>query len=826
MLILEFLSQPIWQQLGLTLVHFLWQGLVVAVLIGAFVKAFRLNHGITRYAVYLLAFVVMIACPIVTFTTIDIPTSPDTEFAKEAESTQVVGSISYTALPAGDILPEADISSHVTPRPAATDSIPLSERISDWLHISMPWVLLIWMVGVVILSVRLLMGFIGVYRWRHHLESLPERLAQRIASLSEGLGMRGFSRVFISPSVLQAMAVGYLRPMVLLPAAMITQMQPEMLEAVIAHELAHIRRFDLWVNLAQRVTETLLFYHPAVWWLSDCLRNERELCCDELAIKATGERATYASALESVSRTRLITKQPILATGLGQDNKPTLSRVRHILGLATAHRNCPFWLAGLITVLFLVALTIPTALVLSARADEKHGLKTEGKDRCYFTGHFELEKDIPIKLELKPQGKRMLVSADSIRFDRDGSGIKTFLKAYVRRGLVFDWRTKLKLFGDRLQLIDIREREIVNKSSALVSGNPIYKEMNIEFQPLSVSDVKAMRRFEISLELIGSVKDSLRREIDNIVETELIRGRVTDWRGEPIVDAIVTVVEHKPGSKSKSTRIPSTTTNEQGYYEFGAVNWPYRLRVDHMQELPSGTEYYEMLNLKKILHGPTKADFQFNEPEKGDASLECRVTNGHGRPLTKFKVNVSLDVDWKQVDFEDPAGSYLKYYSYTKKVEDYEGSFRLNGIPSGDYKIWVIPEEKEYEWPRKKVTIVKGEAKEEIIQVTSKFVLYGRVLFDDGMPAVIKPSPWPGAKCSILLPMGGRARGIAELDGDGYFQVHLSTSEYENLETGKRELVISIPTLQEGRRKTAGNFPFGLLSEERDKAGVVRVKRP
>ena len=110
--------------------------------------------------------------------------------------------------------------------------------------------------------------------------------------------MRGFSGVFISPTILQAMAVGYLRPMVLLPAAMVTQMQPEMLEAVIAHELAHIRRFDLWINLGQRVAETLLFYHPAVWWLSICLRSERELCCDELAVKATGRRLAYASTLE------------------------------------------------------------------------------------------------------------------------------------------------------------------------------------------------------------------------------------------------------------------------------------------------------------------------------------------------------------------------------------------------------------------------------------------------------------------------------------------------------------------------------------------------
>jgi beta-lactamase regulating signal transducer with metallopeptidase domain len=485
MSILEFLSQPIWQRLGLTLVHFLWQGLAVAVLIGAFVKAFRLNHGNTRYAVYLLAFVVMIACPIVTFTTIDIPTSPDTEFATEAESTQVVGRISYTALPAGDILPEADISSHVTPRPAATDSIPLSERISDWLHISMPWVLLIWMVGVVILSVRLLMGFIGVYRWRHHLESLPERLAQRIASLSEGLGMRGFSRVFISPSVLQAMAVGYLRPMVLLPAAMITQMQPEMLEAVIAHELAHIRRFDLWVNLAQRVTETLLFYHPAVWWLSNCLRNERELCCDELAIKATGQRLTYASTLESVSRTRFITKQPILATGLGQDNKPTLSRIRHILGLTPTQRNCPFWLAGVIAVLFLAALVIPTTLAFTARVNKQVAGQVEGKEE--------------IKVE-KAQRKSVIKAVDNKSILQNGITVELLGLTHIPvKGQPW-WNPD----GSTL------EKPLFERVSNTPSANPYWENLNF---------------FAIAYKLNGEPTSSIRKkwEIDQIEYSQEVK---------------------------------------------------------------------------------------------------------------------------------------------------------------------------------------------------------------------------------------------------------------------------------------------------------------
>jgi len=328
MLVIQLFSQPFWYRLGLTLTHFLWQGLAVAILIGTAVRLLRLRRGNTRYVTYLIAFIVVAACPVVTFMAVETPAKPITRPpVTEMKTPAPSGAIPYPLVPANEV------SRQAASRAASADLIPLRERIHNYLQISLPWALACWVIGVLVLSVRLLLGFIGVYRWRRRLDPLPQVLRQRVGSLSERLGMPDFSRVFISPSALQAIAVGYLRPMVLLPAAMVAQMQPEMLEAVIAHELAHIRRFDLWVNLAQRVAETLLFYHPAVWWLSNRLRSERELCCDELAVKATGERLT----------------------------------------------NSRFWLAGLVTVLFLAALAAPTIFVLTARAETKAVAPPEDK---------------------------------------------------------------------------------------------------------------------------------------------------------------------------------------------------------------------------------------------------------------------------------------------------------------------------------------------------------------------------------------------------------------------------------------------------------------
>lgn len=373
MSVVEFFSQPVWHRLGLTLVHFLWQGLAVAAIAFAAVRLLGLRRGNPRYTVYLLALAVMAVCPLVTFTALAVPAAP------AALAPGPMPEIESSPRSAAPEPPQRLSEDTVTAIP--THRASLRERLDGVLQASLPWALVCWMGGVLVLSVRLLLGFVGVHRWGCNIEPLTDELAARIRVLSERLGMPGFSRVFVSRRAMEVVALGYLRPMVLLPAVIVTQMTPEMLEAVIAHELAHIRRLDLWVNLAQRVVETLLFYHPAVWWLSSRLRGERELCCDELAVQTTGKRLAYATALEHAGRVRLATGQPALATGFGQDRKPTLSRIRHILGLPPIPPDSRAWLAGVIAVALVTVLAMPTISALTAGAESES--ETRETDRTF-----------------------------------------------------------------------------------------------------------------------------------------------------------------------------------------------------------------------------------------------------------------------------------------------------------------------------------------------------------------------------------------------------------------------------------------------------------
>src|SRR5262245_58736213 len=328
----ELLEHPLAQALVLALVHFVWQGAVVALVLVAVVELFRLRRPQTRYVCSLVALLVLAACPVATLVAI------------AARSQEPVASIREGEAPAE---PRSVVPRSVLPGP--------SGGAIDLVGAARPYVLAVWLGGVAFFGGRLLLGLIGVRQLRRQKLPLPRELAQRVERLGRGLGMRARSMVFLSRRVGEAVGVGLVRALVLLPAAWASEMPLPMLEAVIAHELAHLHRRDLWVVLLERVVETLLFYHPAVWWLSGRLRAERELCCDELAVALTGRRLEYVQALETVAR-RGVRVEPLLAAGFrGERNMQLLGRVRNVLGHSAGGESSRLWPAGLVALLLPLA---------------------------------------------------------------------------------------------------------------------------------------------------------------------------------------------------------------------------------------------------------------------------------------------------------------------------------------------------------------------------------------------------------------------------------------------------------------------------------------
>ncbi|MCP4449907.1 MAG: hypothetical protein GY809_00480 [Planctomycetes bacterium] len=380
--LIEILSQPLWQRIGMTLGHFIWQGSVVALGVGVTIRVLGLRHGTSRYGAYLLAFLMMTACPIITFSVLDI--GPEIQAQATAGHSTPIGEA-----PANvplTIRQNHPIESILPPAPAnagtlstRSDKVTWHAKVDTLSTGVLPWALCVWIVGVLLLSARLLLGYVGVCRWRRDLKPLPNPMSLSVQRLATQLGLAGSDRVFISPHAMGVVAVGFLRPMVLIPASLVTQMPCDMLQAVIAHELAHIRRFDLWVNLVQRLTETLLFFHPAVWWLSHHLRTEREHCCDELAVTVTGKRVTYATALEVAGRSKLAVPAA-LTVGLGHNPRSILNRVRHVLGLTPVPSRSRFWVAGLLGLVLLIPLILLSLFAGGLLKTEKSEVSISAQD--------------------------------------------------------------------------------------------------------------------------------------------------------------------------------------------------------------------------------------------------------------------------------------------------------------------------------------------------------------------------------------------------------------------------------------------------------------
>ncbi|MFL6656449.1 MAG: TonB family protein, partial [Massilia sp.] len=203
-----------------------------------------------------------------------------------------------------------------------------------------------------LLTVRMALGLAWIRRTtrehQHHdaCEATLTSLARRFG-VTRRVGLR------VVDDLASPLSVGWLRPLVLVPAALLSGMPPQLLEALLAHEMAHIRRLDYLVNLGQNVIETLLFYHPAVWWISHRIRHEREQIADDLAASCTGDKRNLALALSELETMQFGQHHLAQAANGGQ----LLERVRRLVRPATA---MPDWKAAL-AVMGLVAACLSVA---------------------------------------------------------------------------------------------------------------------------------------------------------------------------------------------------------------------------------------------------------------------------------------------------------------------------------------------------------------------------------------------------------------------------------------------------------------------------------
>src|SRR5437870_263431 len=342
---------PVTQAVGWALLHSLWQDALAAVGLASLFVIVPTRAARTRYALAIATMGLMVALPLTTGVRLhgashSMSTWESGTSALAPPPAPTASSPSPAAPPSGAVEAEpAGARSGVAPvSPAA----PFAARISAALDPAMPWFVLLWFGGVLVMSLRLASGWLAVRRlWTTGTHPVPEGCEEALGRLVRRLRVTRPVRVFQSALVQVPAVIGWLRPVILLPASALTGLTPLQLDALLAHELAHVRRYDYLVNLLQSAVETLLFYHPAVWWVSQQVRDEREHCCDDLAVAVCGDPHFYARALLGMERLRVTPPGFVLAAA-GRGGS-LMGRIRRLVAPVQTE-IFPRWMAGVIAV--------------------------------------------------------------------------------------------------------------------------------------------------------------------------------------------------------------------------------------------------------------------------------------------------------------------------------------------------------------------------------------------------------------------------------------------------------------------------------------------
>ncbi|MGB0133595.1 M56 family metallopeptidase [Dokdonella sp.] len=327
--------------LGWSLLHFVWQGLLVGLLFAVARNLIAREHSSLRYAVGLLSLAVLALSPLLTL---------------------------WVMRPQHEILASSIGTSVTTAEPVAAMMTALESDAG--LSELLPVLVLVWVLGVIVMIGR------AVHQWRA-LDHIATQLAYRQTDMEALLlrvadrfgGMHG-TRVLVSRFIDTPTLIGWFKPVILLPAAVVIGFPRQQLELILAHELGHLRRLDHLVNLAQAVVETLLFYHPVVHWISREVRHEREICCDNLVLSLTdSEPSEYARTLAALEDVRQVSPQLAVAASGGM----LLDRVRRIVGASRPRKGsrsslAVVWgvVAGCAIAIFAAIMVPPTDTAASA----------------------------------------------------------------------------------------------------------------------------------------------------------------------------------------------------------------------------------------------------------------------------------------------------------------------------------------------------------------------------------------------------------------------------------------------------------------------------
>jgi beta-lactamase regulating signal transducer with metallopeptidase domain len=717
--------------LNSALVHSLWQDAVVGLLLWGTLVVLRHSSANARYLAACAALAVMAALPIVTTIVLS-------ERASGAASS--LPATVFAAPPADDTLP-------LTATSPAADA-----RSVAWLASLKPWLLPIWLAGVTVCSLRLVMAGLHTVVLRRRSDPEHGPVASTVAALAARIGVGRPVSVRISLMTDTPATLGVLRPVILLPPAVALGVTPQQLEALLAHELAHIRRHDYLVNVLQMLTETLFFYHPVVWWASKRIRIERELCCDDIAVGACGDAVGYAQALTRVARLQFT--QPGMM--MGATGGAFLQRIQRLLGVASASKPVsPLWLAAasvvlIVAVMFtgsyaqsqspgtLAPVSATDDLVLRGRVvDASSGQPVPGaRVRAqYITG-----VENPLRCPIGDCGDVV---------DAAAGRIPIYLTTAGKDG--------------RFDIRGVKPGDYLVAAVASAYAQRYFGQTSSDMPEMTVHVAAGQRApsIDIRLEPTGSVAGHVfsdKGEGLPGVEVELLRRTYVPGGAQPIPVAFA-------------------QTEDMGLFTFRNV---------------TAGEYYVRAYVPASTR-PTRGDESLSYvatlfPDATDVAFARPVVVGSGQEL--LGVDFALATARTRVvngRLIDPAGASVA----TARVQllprragtdilhataTARGQFRFADVPSGDYMLTVIDTSNARSWNTAVHDISVFDDVTDLVLVAGPRVsIDGRIVHENSRPLPFDPRDLQIFTEQRISELGIHSAGFAKVGADGTFSLHSGT---------------------------------------------------
>ncbi len=305
--IIEFLNSSWLHALGYTLLHSLWQAGLILSLVTIALKFIPTKLSNARYAITSISMLFILMLSVGTFFYI--------YFAPKG-------------LPSTIELSSTDQSQHAANAGTSVLGVDLYSAKS-LIHSNMPFFLMLWISGTIIFCLRILTGLLYIGKLRERSVLIHGEWSLRVQSLADQLQIHRWVSLGESKHIQIPIVIGYLKPIILIPVGMCSNLSTDQLEAIFLHELMHIRRKDYLINVIQSFLEAIFFFNPFVWIISGMMKKEREHCCDDAVVQHHGNPMAYARALTSLEEVRL--SKTGLSLSLAENKNQLLNRIKRLM---------------------------------------------------------------------------------------------------------------------------------------------------------------------------------------------------------------------------------------------------------------------------------------------------------------------------------------------------------------------------------------------------------------------------------------------------------------------------------------------------------------